>query len=97
MESEGARLQQINIARGEAEAIQMRADANALMISKIAVSIKQSGSDGKDAVAMAVAEKYIEAFGEIAKESTTVIVPSNLSDASSLITQAMTVFDNIKK
>lgn len=46
-------------------------------------------------VSVQVAEKYIEALGKMAKASTTVVVPANVADASSMVTQAMAVYATI--
>lgn len=94
LSSEASYIDQVNRARGEAEAIELVANANAKGIEIIAQAIKQNG--GNDAVALKIAESYISAFGKIAQESNTIIVPSNLGDPSSTIAQAMTIFENIK-
>ena len=39
---------------------------------------------------MAVAEKYIGAFGELAKTSTTVLLPANTGDVGSMVAQVDT-------
>ncbi|CAG8522878.1 2536_t:CDS:2 [Ambispora leptoticha] len=85
LESEGARQAAINVAEGEAEAILLRADATAEGIRRIALSIKES--HGPEAVALTVAEKYVEAFGQLAKQGNSVIVPASVSDAGSMIAQ----------
>lgn len=94
LSSEASYTDQVNRARGEAEAIELVANANAKGIEIIAKAIKQNG--GNDAVALKIAESYISAFGKIAQESNTIIVPANLGDPSSTIAQAMTIFENIK-
>ncbi|KAI8928755.1 hypothetical protein BC831DRAFT_525008 [Entophlyctis helioformis] len=96
LESEAVKAKQINYAEGEAQAIFMRAEANARAITRMAESIRKEGSSGRDAVALAVAEQYIQAFGQLAKEGTTVIVPGNVSDAASMVTQMMTVFEGVR-
>ncbi|KAJ3157169.1 hypothetical protein HDU89_002581 [Geranomyces variabilis] len=92
LESEAVKLRQINHASGEAEAILLRAQANAQSIERIAHAIQSNGTTGQDAVALSVAEKYIDAFGNLAKEGTTVVVPSNVADVSGMVTQMMSVF-----
>ncbi|HCR85092.1 MAG TPA: paraslipin [Alphaproteobacteria bacterium] len=92
--SEGAKIDQINRAEGEAKAIIMVAEATAQGIEKVAQTIQKTG--GSDAVALKLAEKYIEAFGKLAQQSTTVLLPSNAGDISGFVAQAMTVFENIK-
>jgi hypothetical protein len=59
--------------------------------------LKQEGIHGEHALKLGIAEKYIESFGEIAKESNTVIVPSNVADVSSMITQVMSIMKGIDK
>ncbi|KAJ3315519.1 hypothetical protein HDU76_002177 [Blyttiomyces sp. JEL0837] len=96
LESEAMKAKQINQALGEAEAIQLRAVANAESIERIAKAIEGNGASSRDAVALSVAEKYVDAFSNIAKESSTVIVPSNVADAASMVTQMLSVFDSVR-
>ena len=42
-----------------------------------------------------LAGDYIDAFGNVAKEGNTILLPANLGDAAGMVTQAMTVFDQI--
>lgn len=91
--SEAATIDQINRANGEGEAIQTIANATAQGIEKVAQAIQANG--GKEAVALRVAEQYINAFGSLAKESNAVIIPANTNDASGMIAQALTIFNNI--
>jgi regulator of protease activity HflC (stomatin/prohibitin superfamily) len=95
LNSEAAYTDQVNRAKGEAEAIMLVADATAKSIETVANAIGKAG--GTDAVSLKIAEQYISAFGKLAKDSNTVILPANISDPSSLITQAITIFDQIKK
>jgi hypothetical protein len=46
-------------------------------------------------VALSVAEKYVEAFGKLAKEGTSVVVPGNVGDIGSMIATAMSVYGNV--
>lgn len=94
LNSEGAMTDQINRAKGEAEAIQTVASATSQSIEVVAKAIKTGG--GADAVAFRVAEQYIEAFQSLAKQTNTVIIPSDTANASSIITQALSIFNNIK-
>ena len=43
---------------------------------------------GRAAMELRIAEQYVEQFGEIAKESTTLVVPANLTDIASMIAVA---------
>ena len=44
-------------------------------------------TNGGAAASLAVAEKYIGAFGELAKTSTTVLLPANTGDVGSMVAQ----------
>lgn len=93
LQSEAARTDQINRAKGEAEAILTVATATAEGIEKVAKSIKVSG--GTEAVSLRVAEQYVDAFKNLAQESTTLLLPANSHDAASMVAQAMSVFNKI--
>lgn len=92
--SEAAKIDQINRASGEAEAIKAVAIATAEGIERVADAIRKEG--GSDAVALRVASQYVDAFAKLAKESTTVLLPAQVGDAGSMVAQALTVFDAIK-
>lgn len=87
--SEGEKQAEINKAQGEAAAITAVAEATAEAIRKIAAAIEQPG--GGQAVQLKVAEKAVEAFGELAKKTNTMIVPGNVSEVAGLIGSAMTL------
>jgi len=42
---------------------------------------------GKDAISLQVAQQYVEAFGNIAKEGNTLLLPANATDPASMIAQ----------
>jgi len=87
--SEAKKQQQINEAEGEASAILAVADATAEGIRKVADAIQKPG--GFEAVQLRVAEQYIGQFGQLAKESNTLVLPANVSDVGSMISLAMNV------
>ncbi|BAV33486.1 stomatin 2 [Sulfuricaulis limicola] len=87
--SEGERQAMINRAEGEAKAILAVAEANAKGIKAVGESLIGSGGDA--AANLKVAERYIEAFEELAKAGNTLIVPSTLSDISGTIASVMSV------
>ncbi|MFZ4742008.1 MAG: paraslipin [Betaproteobacteria bacterium] len=94
--SEGEKQAAINNAAGQAAAITALADASALAIERIALAINQPG--GEQAVQLKVAEHAVEAYGKVAANSnTTLIVPSNMSEVSALITSAMQMVGMVKK
>ena len=87
--SEGEKQKRINEAEGQAAEILSIAEATAEGIAKIAAAIQNPG--GYEAVNLRVAEQYIEQFGNIAKEGNTLILPSDLTDVSSLVATATSV------
>ena len=87
--SEGAKQAAINNAQGQAEAIKAVAAATAQAIQQVAQAIQSPG--GMDAVNLKVAEKYVEAFGNVAKEGNTLILPGNLADMGTMVATAMSI------
>jgi regulator of protease activity HflC (stomatin/prohibitin superfamily) len=85
--SEGEKQAEINMAQGEAAAITAVADATADAIRKIAAAIREPG--GEQAVQLKVAERAVEAYGQLAKANNTMIVPGNMTEVASLIGTAM--------
>jgi regulator of protease activity HflC (stomatin/prohibitin superfamily) len=85
--SEARKQQQINEAEGQAAAIMAVATATAEGIRRVAEAIKLPG--GYEAVQLRVAEQYIGQFGELAKESNTLVLPANVADVGSMISLAM--------
>ncbi|MEC3765532.1 MULTISPECIES: SPFH domain-containing protein [Cupriavidus] len=93
--SEGERQAAINKAQGEASAILAVAEANAQAIQKIGNAIRTEG--GMDAVNLKVAEEYVAAFGNLAKQGNTLIVPGNMGDMSSMIATALQIVKGQQK
>ena len=87
--SEGQKQADINQAQGEAAAITAVATASADAIRQIAAAIGAPG--GEQAVQLKVAEKAIDAYGELARTNNTMIVPGNMTEVSGLIATAMAV------
>ncbi|KAI5303321.1 hypothetical protein KEM56_007676 [Ascosphaera pollenicola] len=90
--SEALQNEKVNLANGEAEAIKLKAEATARSIDAVAQAIASGQSDAHNAISLGVAEKYIEAFGRLAKEGTAVVVPGNVGDLSGMIASAMAVY-----
>ena len=89
--SEARRQQQINEAEGQASAILAVATATAEGIRRVANAMQEPG--GAQAVQLRVAEQYITQFGELAKESNTLVIPANAADIASMIGVAMRVMN----
>ena len=86
--SEGEKQAVINKAQGDAESILAVAQATAQAIERIAVAINQPG--GAEAVQLKVAERAVDAYAQVAADATTtLIVPSNMTEVSALISSAM--------
>lgn len=93
-QSEGERQAQINRATGEAEALRLVAHATAEAIQAVAKAIEQPG--GVQAINLKVAEQYVSAFGNIAKQGNTMLLPSNAADVASMVATAMNVVQAAK-
>ena len=81
--SEGEKAKRINEAEGRAKEIELIATSTAEGIRQVAVSLDAEG--GEMAANLRVAEKYLAEFGNLAKQSNTMILPSNLTDIASVI------------
>lgn len=93
--SEGEKQSEINIAEGKAQATIAIANATAEAIAKIAQATQQQGGD--TAINLKVAEQYIEAFKNLAQTNNTLIIPSNLSDVSGMVSSVMKIVQSTKK
>lgn len=93
--SEALRAERINTASGEAEAILLKARATAAGIDSVAKAIADGQENAQGAVSLSVAEKYVDAFGKLAKESTAVVVPGNVGDIASMITTGLSVYGKV--
>ena len=94
--SEGEKQAVINKAQGEAESIKAVAEANAQAIERVAAAIRQPG--GEQAVQLKVAEKAVDAYSQVASDATTtLIVPSNMTEVSALIGSAMKMVQTSQK
>lgn len=91
-ESEGEKQAAINKAEGEAAATLAIAKATAEALRQIAEATRAPG--GMDAVNLKIAEQYVQAFAQLAKEGNTILLPSNMNDMGSLIASAMTIMRN---
>ncbi|VEU21847.1 DEKNAAC102842 [Brettanomyces naardenensis] len=94
LNSEGEMSKRINLAKGAAEAVNLQAQADAQAIRTISKAITDSPG-GKDAVSLHVAERYVDAFGKLAKETNTLILPSNLDNFSQFIAAGMGIYNSL--
>jgi regulator of protease activity HflC (stomatin/prohibitin superfamily) len=87
--AEGEKQQLIKEAEGKAAGIRAVAIAAAEGIRAVAEAIQSPGSF--EAVQFRVANDYILQFGNLAKETNTLILPSNMSDIAGMVATAMNV------
>jgi regulator of protease activity HflC (stomatin/prohibitin superfamily) len=86
--SEGEKQAVINKAQGEAAALLAVAEATAGAIARVAAAIGQPG--GEQAVQLKVAEWAVQAYSKVAADATTtLIVPSDMTQVASLVSSAM--------
>ncbi|XP_019961861.2 stomatin-like protein 2, mitochondrial [Paralichthys olivaceus] len=93
--SEGEKAEKINNATGEAQAVVAKAEAKAKAIRMLSEALTEQ--NGNAAASLNVAEQYVSAFSNLAKESNTILLPSNTGDISSMVTQAMTIYSTLAK
>jgi regulator of protease activity HflC (stomatin/prohibitin superfamily) len=92
-EAEGAKQAVIMKAEAEAQKITLEANATALALRTISRAMAEQG--GRDASALRIAEQYVEAFGNLAKTTNTLLLPSNVADPAAMVAQAMSVFSAV--
>jgi len=93
--SEAEKQKQVNEAEGKAKEIELLAQATAAGIRTIAEAINSPG--GSDAVNLRVAEQYISQFGNLAKTSNTLILPSDVGNIASFVGTVTKAMDQISK
>ncbi|XP_074282320.1 uncharacterized protein LOC141606871 [Silene latifolia] len=81
--SEAAKIDLINRATGDAEAMQI-----------LGKSIQ--GHGGEAAAGLKVALQYIQAYNKMGKESTTVLLPAPIHDPSSMIESSLSIYKNLE-
>ncbi len=92
--SEATKQQRINEAEGQAQAILSIATATAEGLRRVAEAITVDG--GHEAVQLRVAEQYVTQFGELAKKTTTLVLPANAADVAGMIALATNVVNGAK-
>jgi len=93
-ESEAQQISQVNEAEGKAKEIGLLAAATAEGIRQIGGAISEPG--GSDAVSLRIAEQYVSEFGNLAKETNTMIIPSNLADIGGTVAGLSKVLEEVK-
>ncbi|MGL1891589.1 MAG: SPFH domain-containing protein [Spirochaetaceae bacterium] len=80
--SEGERIKRENEARGQATAILEIAKATALGIDEVSKAVNQPG--GSEALSMKIAGDWFKSFEKLAKETNTMIIPTNMTEIASV-------------
>ena len=88
--SEATMQERVNVAKGEASAIEAHAVASAAAVRVLAAAIRSDG--GADACSLRIAEQYVSAFKAIGASGGTVVVPANAGDVGGMVAQAMAVY-----
>uniref|UniRef100_A0A672J2D0 Stomatin-like protein 2, mitochondrial n=1 Tax=Salarias fasciatus TaxID=181472 RepID=A0A672J2D0_SALFA len=90
--SEGQKAEQINKAAGGC-----KSPIRVLFKQPLFNALTQQVSNGNAAASLTVAEQYVSAFSNLAKESNTILLPSNTGDISGMVSQAMTIYSTLAK
>lgn len=87
--------QEVQILRGQglAKAIELESEARTRALERMATGLSQTG--GSNAAAFVTADNFVKAFSNLAKESNTVIVPSNPADIGGMVSQAMAIYNKV--
>lgn len=93
--SEGEKAERINKAAGEAQAVLAKAEAQSKAIRLLSAALTEQ--NGNAAASLSVAEQYVSAFSNLAKQSNTILLPSNTGDISGMVSQAMAIYGTLAK
>mmetsp|Transcript_31984 Transcript_31984/g.73516 ORF Transcript_31984/g.73516 Transcript_31984/m.73516 type:complete len:220 (-) Transcript_31984:2398-3057(-) len=94
-EAEANKIQRIREAEGQAEAIRKTAEAQAQALRVIAEELQKPG--GEKAAKLALARDYVMMYGEMGKESNTMIFNERPADVTALMAQAVTAMNAAAK
>lgn len=95
LEAESKKIDLELVAEGQAAATVAAAEASAAAVERLARALGSTG--GSEAVSVRLAEQYVAAFGELAKEGNTVIVPASAADPAGMVAGAMGIYQNLQK
>ncbi|KRX71773.1 Cactin, partial [Trichinella sp. T6] len=90
VEAERRKRASVLESEGDASAIIARAEAKAKAIQIIANAL--ANKDGHNAATLAIAEQYLNAFGNLAKTNNTLILPADASNLAGVVGQALTMY-----
>jgi len=87
-EAEAERTRILKEAKGQAEAIRLQAVAQADALRVISAELNKPG--GQEAARLALARDYVSMYGEMGRESNTILFNERPADVTALLAQAMT-------
>jgi regulator of protease activity HflC (stomatin/prohibitin superfamily) len=93
LRAEAEKAQLINEAEGQARAVVVAGEARAASLRAVGEALE--GDEGQAAAGLAVAENYVKAFGNLAKETNTLLLPANTGDVTGMVTQAMSIYKQL--
>jgi regulator of protease activity HflC (stomatin/prohibitin superfamily) len=94
-EADAEKIKILREAEGHAEAIRMTAAAQAQALQVIAAELEKPS--GQVAAQLALAKDYVSMYGEMGKESNTMIFNDRPADVSALLVQAVTAMSAVPK
>ena len=86
-EAEATKTKILLEAQGQAEAIRLTAQAQAEALEKIAAKVLEPG--GSEAARLALAREYVGMYGEMGKQSNTILFNERPADVNALLAQSM--------
>jgi regulator of protease activity HflC (stomatin/prohibitin superfamily) len=89
--AEAQRQQLVQLARGQAEALDIMSQASASALHIVGRALQEGG--GRDAAAMRVAESYVAAIANVAKTGNTMLLPTSSNDPAAATAAAMNIFN----
>jgi regulator of protease activity HflC (stomatin/prohibitin superfamily) len=95
LSSEGVRDARINEAKGHAASIEAVSRATATGLKEVGEALHREG--GREAMQLRIAEQYVAQLGHLAKETTSLVVPANLTNLASMISVATTVVSEAER
>ncbi|CAH6718884.1 hypothetical protein CLIB1444_01S16644 [[Candida] jaroonii] len=96
LKSEALKQEQINKANAEYQAMILKAEAMSKTLELISNSIKNN-DNSKDVINLQIAQDYIKEFGKLAKETNTLILPSDIGNLSNFMASGVKIFDELSK
>jgi len=86
-EAEATKTKILLEAEANAQAVRLQADAQAEALRKISAELQKAG--GEDAARLALARDYVNMYGEMGKQSNTILFNERPADVTALMTQAV--------